>query len=211
MGFLRGLFGFLAIGCGIVAGFGSAFFVVIPALMGEPVEYLTNAVLWTGAAVAAWVIYKALPESDQSNTSSAAGQATQSVSAGRASSPPGFGAFATDMLKQSLLDPGSPVSPRHLVATDGMLHPYYEADIDWRGIWDAASDQAVGVPPFGLRPYWISSQEPGGQPLPLSTLAFRGSQARAQVAIDPETPESVLQILASDPDPLVRRAADSAR
>ena len=94
------------------------------------------------------------------------------------------------------LDPGSPVSPRHLVATDGMVHTYYEADIDWRGIWDAASDQAVGVPPFGLRPYWISSQEPGGQPLPLSTLAFRGSQARAQVAIDPETPESVLQILA---------------
>jgi len=207
---LKGLFGFLAVGCGIVAAFGSVFFVVLPVLIGEPVEYLTNAFLWTGAAVAAWAIYKALPESDQSTSSSAAGQATQSSSSGPASRPSGFGAFATDMLKQSLLAEGSQVSARHLLASDGMLHTYYEADVDWREIWEAASDQSVGVPPFGLRPYWVPSQERGGQPSPLSTLAFRGSQTRTQVAIDPETPQSVLQILASDPDPSVRRAADSA-
>lgn len=197
MGALKGLFGFAAAGCSLVAGFGWVFLVILPAMGGFPVPYLGNAVIWTLGALVCGGIYKALAGTAENAARPPTAPPTRTQSQS-------FSAYATDSLRESLLSSRTPVSGRNILANDAMLHTYHETDVDWRAIWASSSTKAVGVPAFGVRPYWVPSGGPGGGPVPLTALAFRGAQTRRQVAMDPETPELTLRILAEDPDPSVR-------
>lgn len=199
MGFLKGLFGFSAVGAGIVAGFGWVFVIILPILAGESPEYVGNAFLWTGASAVAWIIYKAIPEPGEGTEPPANGPASNQSS--------GYRAFATDYLMQSVASGGTQVSGPLLLDNDAFLQTYHDADVDWHEVWRSASTRSVGVPAFGLHPYWIQSRGPRANLVPLSTLAFHGSHTRYRVAMDRQTPESALRILASDPDPSVRAAA----
>lgn len=106
-----------------------------------------------------------------------------------------------------------------LLLTDGMLHSYHDADVDWRSLWGAAAQRSLGVPPFGALPYWTPSG-PGRAPVPCSILAFWGSAARLRTAENPETDRIVLAMLAGDrdltgrpnprlgdPEPMIQEAA----
>lgn len=116
----------------------------------------------------------------------------------------GFGAFATETLKQSLFS-SQQVSGQYLIDNDEVLHTYHHSDVVWRELWSTARRREAGVPPFGERPYWMPG--PAGSPVPLSVLAFRGTGERARVARDPRTPDLALEILAEDPDTTVRGSA----
>lgn len=91
------------------------------------------------------------------------------------------------------------VTGDRLLLTDGMLHSYHDADVDWRSLWGAAVERSLGVPPFGAPPYWTPSG-PGRTPVPCSILAFWGSAARLRTAQNPDTHRMVLAILAGDQD-----------
>lgn len=99
----------------------------------------------------------------------------------------------------------SPIAPAHLGASDGILHGYHEAPVDWQARWREASRGGQGVTPFGAKPYWVADHR--GQPAPLSNLAFWGASTRLYVAEHPETSPAVLGLIVDDPHPQVRDAA----
>lgn len=120
----------------------------------------------------------------------------------------GFEAFATEALKQmvSSINPGI-----NVLATDGVLHGYWStAGIDWRDVWREATGRSAGVPPYGIRQYWVA-QGPGGSLVPLSVLAFCGSSTRLRIASQPGVDNHTREMLARDADSRVRETARQYR
>lgn len=107
-----------------------------------------------------------------------------------------YEAFVETALNQ-MLSEAERVSAQYLSHSDGILHTYSQVDVDWKKIWLAASLRTRGIPTFGIRPYWIPTG-PGGRTAPFSMLAFMGQAARLRIAMDPNTDQLTLAMLAGD-------------
>lgn len=108
----------------------------------------------------------------------------------------------TNFVGSHLLSSSTATTGKNIVAMDGFLHTYHdEPRIDWVEIHLAALSRDNSVTHL-TRPYWIDGQ-------PFSNLAFLGTAARKRLALDPETPDHVLAIMANDPAAAVRDVVDS--
>lgn len=94
-----------------------------------------------------------------------------------------------------------------LLASDGMLHSYWEVDIDWESIWMfvVGCEPGQQLPWFGSRPYW-APEGPNGRQVPDSVLAFCDNTTRLRIAEDPNTDLATLAMMANDFDIAVRDA-----
>ena len=71
--------------------------------------------------------------------------------------------------------------------------------------WLKAYDQDPTVPPFGMRPYWTPTG-PGGAPQFLTIVGFQGVEKRLEYVRHEAAEETLLAIMADDPNPVVRDA-----
>ncbi|MCA0294324.1 MAG: hypothetical protein LCH96_03220 [Actinobacteria bacterium] len=89
-------------------------------------------------------------------------------------------------------------------AADGLLRTFHgDPSVNWPALYAEVTQRAAGVAPAGS-PYWTQGR-------PLSVLAFWGSDARARLAADQNTPAATLALLAADPDQGVRQWAAAPR
>lgn len=71
--------------------------------------------------------------------------------------------------------------------------------------WLSAYDDDSTVPLFGVRPYWTPTG-PGGTPQLFSTIGLRGVDDRLRYVGEVAADDSLLAIMANDPNPRVRDA-----
>lgn len=73
-------------------------------------------------------------------------------------------------------------------------------------LWLKAYDKDSSVPIFGVRPYWTPTG-PGGSPQLLSTIGLASVEARLDYVRETTADDTLLAVMASDPNPRVRDAA----
>lgn len=118
-----------------------------------------------------------------------------------------LGGLGLEQEDQDTANKGSDrLSGRKLLASDGFLHTYDQADVDWRDLWAIAAVRRNDVPPCEKHPYW-AAHGPDGRQVPISVLAFWGAADRERIACDPETEWVYLAYMKDDPNLAVVRAA----
>lgn len=99
----------------------------------------------------------------------------------------------TAWVQQAVLADMSMVNGKTIGDVDTVLHTYHQNPaVDWSRVHAEALRRVGNVTPFS-RPYWVQGR-------PVSVLAFWDADARGRLAQDPNTPPSLLTIMASDPD-----------